>query len=397
MTDINLCSPEQQKQIALLLMKMRALGYNARFSRLEQGPIITQYFFFPDPLTALSKVMNKTEDLAASCGVEAVMITREKGEINVSVPNTTRETIYFDKCMHWLGTQCNSGLPLLMGQTPIGQNFTLDLTTQPHILIAGSTDSGKSVFLSQLIASLVIQKSQTELKMLLVDTKQVDLPLFADLPHVIAVVDKVIDLHEHLDRMMTIIRQRTAKMKGTARNIAEYNTLTGEGLPYYVIIIDELADVIGLDQELAKGEDNDTKRTRIISKIARIAQISRASGIHIIAATQRPSVKVLNGDIKSNFPTRISFRLPTGTDSRVILDENGAENLLGRGDYLYRTSESSEVKRAHGSYVSLNDIATVLDQHQQIREQFSYMREAKAATGLSEPSTEPIEPMKSTT
>lgn len=379
MTNINDLSKEQQRQVALLIMKMSALGYNAKFSRLEVGPIITQYYFHPDPMAALSKVMNKTEDLAASCKVEAVMITREKGEINVSVPNSNRTTIYFDKCMYWLGTQSSNGLPLLMGQTPIGQNFTLDLCTQPHMLIAGSTGGGKSVFLSQLIASLVIQKSPKELQMLLVDTKQVDLPLFNNLPHVIAIVDKVIDLHGHLDRMMEIIRQRTQKMKGIARNITEYNTLNDNPLPYYVIIIDELADVIGLDQELAKGEADDTKRTRIIAKIARIAQISRASGIHIIAATQRPSVKVLSGDIKANFPTRISFRLPTGTDSRVILDENGAEALLGRGDYLYRTSESSEVMRAHGSYVSLNDIATVIDQHQSIREQFQFMRENQYA------------------
>jgi S-DNA-T family DNA segregation ATPase FtsK/SpoIIIE len=208
-----------------------------------------------------------------------------------------------------------------------------------------------------------------------VDTKQVDLTLFSSLPHVITVVDKVIDLHKHLDRMLDIVRQRTQKMKGTARNIKEYNTLAGAALPYYVIIIDELADVIMQDQELAKDEDTESKRTRISAKIAQIAQISRASGIHIIAATQRPSIKILSGDIKTNFPTRISFRLPTGTDSRVILDENGAESLLGRGDYLYRTSESSELKRAHSAFVSMDDIAKILVQHNEIREQFQYMRE----------------------
>lgn len=379
MTEI---TKEHEQQIFKLTMKMAALGYKAKYSHYETGPIITQYYFKPDPAAPLSKIMSRTEDLALSCDVEAVTITREKGEINVSVPNTNRQIINFDSCLYWLGLQSGLGLPLLMGQTPTGTNFTLDLALQPHILIAGSTGGGKSVFLSQLIASLVVQKSPQELKMLLVDTKQVDLPLFQELPHVINVVDKVIDLHTHLDRMIEIIRQRTNKMKGIARNISEYNTLMGmenglnkDCLPYYVIIIDELADVIGLDQELAKNEEKDDKRTRIVVKLARIAQISRASGIHIIAATQRPSVKIINGDIKANFPTRISFRLPTGFDSRVILDEDGAEHLLGRGDYLYRTGESSEVKRAHGSYVSLENIAKIITQHNELRNQFAYMRE----------------------
>lgn len=366
---------EQQQTVLKLSMKMSALGYNAKFSRLETGPIITQYFFIPDPLAPLSKIMNKTEDLAASCSVEAVLVTREKGEINVSVPNKERALISFDSCLYWLANQRNDGLPLLMGQTPTGLEFSLDLCVQPHILIAGSTGSGKSIFLAQLISSLVLRKSPTELKMLLVDTKQLDLTLFKPLPHVITVVDKILDLHTHLDRIMKIIRQRTDSMKGVARNISEYNQLTGKNLPYYVLVIDELADVIGLDMELARNEDKDSKRTRISAQLASIAQISRASGIHIIAATQRPSVKILSGDIKTNFPTRISFRLPTGNDSRVILDENGAESLLGRGDYLYRTAESSEVRRAHGSFVSMTDIAKILDQHAQIREQFNYMKE----------------------
>lgn len=367
-------SEDQKRTIALLSMKMGALGYTAKFSRLENGPIITQYYFFADPLAPISKILNKAEDLAAACSVEAILIGREKGEINVSVPNRERILIKFDNCLHWLANNNSEGLPLLMGQTPTGINFTLDLTMQPHMLIAGSTGSGKSIFLSQLICSLVLQKSSKELQLLLVDTKQVDLTLFSSLPHVITVVDKVIDLHKHLDRMLEIVRQRTQKMKGTARNIKEYNSLTGAALPYYIIIIDELADVIMQDQELAKNEDSETKRTRISSKLAQIAQISRASGIHIIAATQRPSVKILSGDIKTNFPTRISFRLPTGVDSRVILDENGAESLLGKGDYLFRTSESSELKRAHSAFVSMDDIAKILIQHNEIREQFQYMR-----------------------
>src|SRR5271163_978043 len=164
---------EQDKNILRLTMKFVSLGYNAKFSHFENGPIITQYFFHPDPLAPLSKVIAKAEDFALSCGVEAVVIAREKGLLNVSVPNKDRHRIDFDSVLYWLSQQHTTGLPLLMGCTPTGNNFTLDLCVQPHILIAGSTGGGKSVFLSQLIASLVLMKSPEELKMLLIDTKQV--------------------------------------------------------------------------------------------------------------------------------------------------------------------------------------------------------------------------------
>lgn len=378
MTSITELSTDQQQIVFALTAKMHALGYAATFSHLEVGPVITQYFFRAPLDAALSKILSKEEDLALATNSESVLISRERNLINVSVPNHERRRIDFDNCLQWLAGVAHTGIPLLMGQSPKGENFSLDLSEQPHMLIAGSTGGGKSVFISQLIASMALLKEPTELKLLLVDTKQVDLPLFQSLPHVIAVVDKVIELHTHLDRMMSIVRQRTEKMKGLARNIAEYNNLQlsfgGDKLPYYVIIIDELADVIGLDKELATSEDKDTKRTRIHEKLARLAQISRASGIHIIAATQRPSVKIISGDIKANFPTRICFKLPSATDSRVVLDEGGAEYLLGRGDYLFKTATSGTLARGHGSYVDLNMIAIVLAQHQQLREQFKYMK-----------------------
>lgn len=370
----------QEQTVMALAFKMNALGYKGLFSHLETGPVITQYFFKPDPVTPLSKILSKTEDLALACKVESVLVTREKGLINVAVPNKDRILIKFDECLSWIYNNRNNAfdLPLCMGADPLGQYFWLDLCSQPHILIAGSTGSGKSIFLSQLIAALVIQKSPSELKLLLVDTKQLDLTLFNSLPHVISVVDKVTELHEHLDRMIQIVRQRTSAMKGVARNLKEYCTITGKQLPYYVIVMDELADVIGLDMELARNETPETKRTRISAKIASIAQISRASGIHIIAATQRPSVKILNGDIKTNFPTRISFKLPSSVDSRVILDESGAEVLLGRGDYLFKTSQDSTLKRAHSSYISMTEIAMILTQHREIRESMQWNLQSKS-------------------
>lgn len=375
-------SPEQEKIKNSLFAKMTTLGFIAQFTRLEEGPIITQYYFKPHPTAKLATVFNKTEDLALAVGaIDPLLIQRVRDEISIAVPNNKRKLISFDSCLHWLATNESTSdfaLPLLMGQTPTGQNFSLDLSTQPHILIAGSTGGGKSVFLSQLIASLGVQKTPKELEFILVDTKQLDLTLFASLDHVSNMVDKVNDLHDALDWLLSEVRRRTEAMKGIARNIKEYNSMSpAKKYRYIVLVIDELADVLLQDKELARGEDKDSKRTRISSKLIQLAAISRAAGIHIIAATQRPSVEVISGNFKTNFPTRISFKLPSSIDSRVILDENGAECLLGKGDYLFRTSESSEVKRAHGSYVSLENIALILSQHEMIRKTFEMQREQK--------------------
>jgi len=362
-----------------LAIKMASLGFVARYNRVDVGPVVSQYFFTPNPTSQLSKVLSRTEDLAMSVGAESVVIQRIRDEISIAVPNRDRSIISFDRCLHWLATSADTNkmaLPLLMGQTPVGTNFTLDLAVQPHILIAGTTGSGKSVFTSQLITSLAVQKSPEELRFYLVDTKQLDLTLFASLPHVAETVDKIEDLHQVMGNLLKTVRRRTEKMKGVCRNIGEYNTLNPNNkLPYLVLIIDELADVIGQDKELAKDEDKDSRRVRISDSLKMLAQISRAVGVHIIAATQRPSVKVVDGDIKTNFPTRISFKLPTSADSRVVLDDNGAENLLGLGDYLYKTAQDSNLSRAHGSFVSMNDIAMVLAQHEMIRGQFQMQRE----------------------
>jgi S-DNA-T family DNA segregation ATPase FtsK/SpoIIIE len=351
-----------------LLSKMASLSFSAKFERAEGGPIVTQYFFKPGPEAILSKITARAEDLALAVNAQAITIQRIGGSICIAVPNVDRKVIDFNSCLYWMSQNTEMHLPMLMGQTPKGENFALDLVTQPHMLIAGSTGSGKSVFLSQLITSLCALKSEHELKFLMVDTKQLDLTLFKPLPHVIDVVDQITDLHDHMARLLAIVRQRTAAMKGVARNLIEYNRMTTtHKLPFYILIIDELADVISQDKELGKSEDPDNRRVRIATSLAQLAQISRAAGVHIIAATQRPSVQVISGDIKTNFPTRISFRLPTSVDSRVILDENGAENLLGRGDYFYRTSDDFILKRAHSAYVTMNDIGAIITHHEDIR------------------------------
>ena len=376
---MNDLTPEQDATQKALSAKMIVLGFIAKFTRCEPGPIITQYYFKPLPTSKLAVVFNKTEDLALAVGAEEpLLIQRVRDEISIAVPNHRRDIISFDACLHWLATSPDTrdeALPLLMGQTTAGQNFSLDLASQPHILIAGSTGGGKSVFLSQLIASLAVQKSLDELEFILVDTKQLDLTLFSSLDHVSNMVDKVEDLHEALDWLLGEVRRRTEKMKGIARNIKEWNNLNAsKPLRYIVLVIDELADVIQQDKGLAKDEDKETKRIRISSKLIQLAAVSRAVGIHIIAATQRPSIEVISGDFKTNFPTRISFRLPSSVDSRIIIDENGAECLLGKGDYLFKSAQRSTIQRAHGSFVRMEDIALILTQHEMIRKTFKQQR-----------------------
>ena len=365
--------PEHSAIAKAITSKLAALGFYATFNRVEPGPVVTSYFFKPLATSPLAKVLNKTEDIALACGVESILIQRILNEVSIMVPNKERTLIRFDDCL-WqtlqMAKQKNYQLPLMLGKNTVGLPIILDLLEQPHVLIAGSTGSGKSVFLSELISCLALAQKSVMLKFILVDTKQLDLTLFNSLQHTIEMVDHIEDVYDVLHMLKKEVRLRTELMKGLARNITEYNKLGYEQKPYYVLIIDELADVIGQDKELAKSEDKDSKRTRISDSIKGLAQISRAAGIHIIAATQRPSIKVIDGDIKANFPTRICFKFPTAVDSRVVLDEGGAEFLLGKGDFLYRTAQTSEVKRGHGAFVSMEDIARVVAEHDRIRETF---------------------------
>lgn len=368
--------PEQQATAKAIAMKFVALGFIAMFTRVEAGPVVTTYYFKPLPTSPLSKIMSKSEDIALAVGVESILIQRILDEISISVPNRKRSIISFDACLFDLVSNYRktSILPILMGKDQTGKNINLDLYHQPHILIAGSTGGGKSVFLSELICSLAVTQSQDNLKFVLVDTKQLDLTMFSALDHVIEMVDNTKELYDVMDMLTSEVRKRTEMMKGQVRNLAEWNQKNlSKKKPYIVLVIDELADVMGQDREIAKTEDKDDKRTRISTSLATLAQISRAAGIHIIAATQRPSVKILNGDIKTNFPTRISFKLPSQFDSRVILDESGAEALLGKGDYLYKTAENPNPRRGHGAFVSTEDIKNIIAQHEAIRRSFEYL------------------------
>lgn len=369
-----------QQEVIKISLKMTSFSFIATFIKAEVGPVVTTYYYEPSPASNLSVIYAKEEDLALALGVESIIVNRELGYITIAVPRRDREVVRFDTCLYeGFSSEMvrNMSLPILMGVDTRGNKIYMDLAEQPHLLIGGATNSGKSIFTSQAICSLALRHSPQQLEFILCDTKQLDLVLFEKLPHVIAVHRNIHDIRQALEELISHVRIRTILMSGLARNITEYNKLCktagGSGkelIEYKILIIDEFADVIGSDREWLNTLPKKERPEAIETLLQRLAQISRAAGIHIILATQRPSVKILSGDAKTNFPARIAFKLPSMQDSRVVLDENGAEKLLGKGDYLYKISGSDTVKRAHSAYVEMKDIQLILNQHEMLREQF---------------------------
>lgn len=380
-------SVEVQVQIARIQFKLSQLGFNAAFSRMDEGPILRTFYFEPALDALFSRVTSKEEEIAGALKVDSARLYRNAGLLAVEIPRPDRQLIRFDSCIHEMFSRPDTEqmhLPLLMGQNPKGEYLYADLAAQPHLLIAGATGSGKSVATSELICSMALMRSPKQLEFILVDTKNLDLVLFRDLDHVSEIITDVDALRSKLQDLLREHDRRTALMSGFARNIREWNALgMGEALRSKVLIIDELADVFERDASLRAGFDKDEKAAfpAISALLKRIAQVSRATGIHIICATQRPSVGMVTGDsrikfgdIKANFPARFCFKLPTMADSRVVLDENGAEMLLGKGDYLYKIAGNDLVQRAHSAFVSMEDIALILSQHAEIRRTYASVR-----------------------
>jgi S-DNA-T family DNA segregation ATPase FtsK/SpoIIIE len=386
-------SPLIQHQVTTLTKKLFVLGFSALFSRMVEGPVVRIFYFKPLGEPKFSSILNKEEEFAGSLAVESVRVERALGEVAISVPRADRQTIQFDACLHKMMTSeltRGMALPLLLGQSTVGEHLYADLAQQPHLLVSGATNSGKSVFTAQLICSLSLFRASEELEFILVDTKNLDLVLFKGLEHVRYVLNNISDLRAALTVLLDDVRLRNAQMSGLARNIREWNQLhkdcgyleetspeklrSVQMMKYKILIIDELADVLDQDNAFLAQIERKMRPPSIHSLLKTIAQISRAAGVHLILATQRPSVKVISGDIKANFPARVSFKLPSSMDSRVILDETGAENLLGMGDYLYKIVGSDTVKRAHSAFVSINDIANILAQNENIRRQYAAVK-----------------------
>ncbi|MCP4584034.1 MAG: DNA translocase FtsK [candidate division Zixibacteria bacterium] len=310
------------------------------------GPIITRYEFKPAPGVKISQIVNLADDLALAMKAKRIRIVAPipgKSAVGVEIPNRLGRIVYLREIITSdVFQNSNYMLPLALGKTISGQPHVVDLASMPHLLIAGATGTGKSVCLNCIITSMLYKKSPDILRLILIDPKMLELSVYNDLLHLEKpVVTEMKYAEKVLAEAVVEMEERYRRLaKVGVRNIADYNESADEPIPYVVIIVDELADLMMIGSN------------RVETLITRLAQMARAVGIHLILATQRPSVDVITGLIKANFSTRIAFQVATKVDSRTILDINGAEKLLGRGDMLYMNPAFPEPKRVHGAFIS---------------------------------------------
>ncbi len=373
---INISSPDQvyfEDIMGRIEDKLKEFKIEAKVINVLKGPVVDTYEIELGPGIKVSKVTGLTEDLSlALSGAPIRMIYPIKGRtsMGIEVPRNPREIIYLDDVLKARDyKKSEKRLPIAMGKDAFGHTKVVDLASMPHMLVAGSTGAGKSVFINTLLVSLLVKLDPSKLKLILIDPKQLELALYAKLPHLLMPVmtdPKTSSLSllwacQEMERRYTILKEMgvrniegfNEKLKRSSKEDVEkikklYKTGEPLELPYIVIIVDEFADLI-----LSKvGKDIETN-------ICRLAAKARASGIHLVLATQRPSVDVITGLVKSNFPTRVSFRVTSAVDSRTILNKMGAEKLLGKGDMLYK--HGVEMERLHSSYVDENEIESLVE------------------------------------
>ncbi len=340
-----------------LKRKLHDFGVDGHIVQASPGPVITSYEFEPAAGVKVSQVVNLADDLALAMKVAAVRIIGPipgRGTVAVEVPNPETATVYLREILvspEFVSTK--GRLPLALGKDTTGNPVIADLAAMPHLLIAGSTGSGKSVGLNTMICSLLYKATPADVRFLLIDPKRLELGVYEKIPHLLAPV--VTDAKEASARLKWIVGKMDARYKQlqakAVRNIEGYNKEVPpeERLPYWVVVVDELADLM----MVSAGE--------VQNSLIRLAQIARAVGIHLIIATQRPSVDVVTGLIKANFPTRIAFQVASKVDSRTVLDGNGAEQLLGRGDMIYVPPGASRQMRVHGAWVSDKEVKAMCE------------------------------------
>jgi DNA segregation ATPase FtsK/SpoIIIE, S-DNA-T family len=343
--------------------KSGEFGVLGTVAEIHPGPVVTTYEFKPDAGVKYSKIVGLADDLALALEAESIRIDRisGRGTVGIEIPNEVRETIYLREILEGEAfLKSTARLTLALGKTVNGDTYVTDLAMMPHLLIAGSTGTGKSVGLNCMIASILYKSTPDEVRMILIDPKRLELGVYEDIPHLLTPV--VTDPKIAANVLKWAVGEMEKRIRRLAsegvRNIEQYNNIVraerapGEEpdeelrpLHYIVIIIDELADLMMVSSH------------EVEESITRLAQMARAVGIHLILATQRPSVDVLTGLIKANFPSRISFRVAARVDSRTILDSIGAEHLLGKGDMLFLPPGSARLIRIHGAYVTEKEIA----------------------------------------
>ena len=347
-----------------LVTKCAEFGVDGQVTQINPGPVVTTFEFRPDAGVKYSRVTGLADDLCLAMAAESILIERMAGKstVGIQVPNHGRETIWLRDVVECESfAQSKSRLAIALGKDINGRIVTADLASMPHVLIAGSTGSGKSVAINAMIMSVLFKSTPEQVRMILVDPKRVELGMYEGIPHLFTPI--ITEAKLAANALRNAVREMERRLKLLAanhvRNIDQFNKLFEHGseylfedvnqepLPYIIIIIDELADLMMLD------------RSNVEEAITRLAQMARAVGIHLILATQRPSVDVITGLIKANVPTRMSFRLATKVDSRTIIDSNGAESLLGRGDMLYLPPGTSRLQRVHAPFVTEKEIAAV--------------------------------------
>lgn len=329
-------------------------GISAKVTDIERGPVITRYELEPAPGVKLNRIVALGDDIALAMKAQSVRIIAPipgKGRVGVEVPNMQSSFVYLKEVIATKDFQdAESKLTLSLGKDITGKPIITDLTDMPHLLIAGATGSGKTVCVNSIILSLLFKCTPNELKFLMIDPKMVELAPFNGLPHLICpVVNDAKKASHALGWVVNEMEERYRLLaKVGARNIEVYNSKQ-ESIPYIVVIIDELADLMMVS------------RDQIETAITRLAQLSRAVGIHLILATQRPSVDVITGVIKANLPARISFKVASKVDSRTVLDMNGADKLLGKGDMLFLRPGESRLIRIQGCLVTDREIEKMVD------------------------------------
>ena len=352
----------------VLVEKFSEFAINGTVTQINPGPVVTTFEFKPEAGIKYSRITSMQDDLCLALKAESILIERMAGKstVGMQVPNVNRETIWLREIVESQEfSTSKSKVTFALGKDINGRLVTAELNTMPHLLIAGSTGSGKSVAINAFIMSILYKATPDQVRLILVDPKRLELGNYEGVPHLYTPI--ITEPKLASNALRNAVREMERRLKVLAekgvRNIEQYNKLF-EGnttpslfedgteekpLPYIVIIIDELADLMMLDG------------SNVEESITRLAQMARAIGIHLVLATQRPSVDVITGLIKANFPSRMSFRVATKVDSRTILDTNGAEALLGRGDMLYLPSGSSRLQRVHAPLVTEKEIAAVVE------------------------------------
>ncbi len=353
-----------REEARVLVEKCAEFDVDGQVTHINPGPVVTTFEFKPEAGVKYARVTGLADDLCLAMAAESILIERMPGKstVGIQVPNSERETIWLRDVVECESfAQSKSRLAIALGKDINGRIVTADLASMPHVLIAGSTGSGKSVAINAMIMSVLFKSTPEQVRMILVDPKRVELGMYEGIPHLFTPI--ITEAKLAANALRNAVREMERRLKLLAanhvRNIDQFNKLFDHGseylfedvnqepLPYIIIIIDELADLMMLD------------RANVEESITRLAQMARAVGIHLVLATQRPSVDVITGLIKANVPTRMSFRLATKVDSRTIIDSNGAESLLGRGDMLYLPPGTSRVQRVHAPFVTEKEISAV--------------------------------------